>query len=82
MVSVMFYLYILPFDASDDRRKGLALSIGPNWVGFLFLRTETESSLRNFVLNKNKTINDAQKSKLLFNIYYLIFWDSLLRVFE
>jgi hypothetical protein len=30
------------------RRQGLALSIGPNWVGF-YLRTETESSLRNVV---------------------------------
>jgi hypothetical protein len=39
---------------------------------FFFLRTETKSSLRNFVLNKNRTMNGVQKSKLLFNIYCLI----------
>jgi hypothetical protein len=39
---VYLFIYLHP-----NRRQGLDLSIGPNWVGF-YLKTETESSLRNW----------------------------------
>jgi hypothetical protein len=37
--------------------KGPALLIGPNWVGFK--RMGTESSLQNTVLNKNMMMNNV-----------------------
>jgi hypothetical protein len=35
MVFITYGLYILSCDASDYQRKGLALSIGLVWLGFL-----------------------------------------------
>jgi hypothetical protein len=53
----MFGLYILSCVGSGVQRLGLALSIGPKWVGF-YLRMEMESSLWN-ILKKKK--DDVQK---------------------
>jgi hypothetical protein len=47
-------------DTQRVRRSRLALSIRPNKAG-VFLRTETESSLRNVVLIKNWTLDNVQK---------------------
>jgi hypothetical protein len=45
---------------ANVRRYGLALPIGPNCVT-INLKTETEFSLRNVVLNKNRTMDNEQK---------------------
>jgi hypothetical protein len=57
MVCAVFGLYTLSGVDSDVRIYILALSIGANRVGF-YLRTETESSLRNVVFNK-KNLEDG-----------------------
>jgi hypothetical protein len=60
MVYVVFGLYILSGVGSGVRRCRLALSIRPNRVGF-YLKTETESDLRNVVLiKKNWTMDNVQ----------------------
>jgi hypothetical protein len=53
MIYAVFGLYIL--SGVDFGVQRLALSIGPNRVGF-YLRTEAESSLRNVIFNKKLDI--------------------------
>jgi hypothetical protein len=63
---MFFVLKNIPYDMRDsyEIRMGLALSIGPNCVGF-HQKTDTESSLRNVVLNKKMGQWDMHKNSII-----------------
>jgi hypothetical protein len=60
MIYIGFGLYTLSGVDSRVRRQRLALSIGPNRVGF-YLMMETESSLRNVFNKNNWTMDNVQE---------------------
>jgi hypothetical protein len=64
MVFTVLGLYTLSCVGAGARRDGIALS----WVQLsrFHLKTETQSSLRNVVLNKNRTMNKGQKHELYY----------------
>jgi hypothetical protein len=58
---VLLGSYILSYVGADVRRWGLALSIGPNWVGSTWRRRQDPASERLCFLNKTRTTENVQK---------------------